>query len=179
MGAAGRGICEHFGVDPNEGDLWMGTISKALGSLGGYLAGRRILMQYLKYTTPSFVFATGLSPANAAAALAAVRLLQEEPERVTRLRDRSRLFLNLAKDSGLNTGNAQGTPVVPIILGDSMRCVRVGAELLRRGIDAQPILYPAVPDSQSRLRFFITAEHSEEEICRTVQSLVECLAATE
>jgi 8-amino-7-oxononanoate synthase len=179
MGSTGRGICEHFGVDPNEGDLWMGTISKALGSLGGYLAGRHVLIQYLKYTTPSFVFATGLSPANTAAALAAVQLLQEEPERVTRLRDRSRLFLNLAKDSGLNTGNSQDTPVIPVILGDSMRCVRVGAELLRRGVDAQPILYPAVPDSQSRLRFFITAEHSEEDICRTVQLLLECLAATE
>ena len=71
MGPGGRGICEHFGVDPREGDIWMGTISKALGSLGGYIAGPEILVQYLKYTTPSFVFATGLSPANTAAALAA------------------------------------------------------------------------------------------------------------
>ena len=87
-GATGRGICEHYGVDPADGDLWMGTISKALGSAGGYLAGRDILIQYLKYTTPAFVFATGLSPANAAAALAALRLLQVEPDRVARLRDR-------------------------------------------------------------------------------------------
>ena len=80
MGRTGRGICEHFGVDPADGDLWMGTISKALGSCGGYLAGRAPLIQYLKYTTPSFVFATGLSPAAAAAALTSLRLLQQEPE---------------------------------------------------------------------------------------------------
>ncbi len=154
-----------------------GTISKALGSAGGYLAGRDILIQYLKYTTPAFVFATGVSPANAAAALAALRLLQAEPDRVARLRDRARLFLKLADDCGLNTGNSQDTPVIPIILGDSLRCIRVASALLDQGIDVQPILYPAVPESQSRLRFFITAEHTEEQICRTVQLLADCLAA--
>jgi 7-keto-8-aminopelargonate synthetase-like enzyme len=177
MGGTGRGICEHYGVDPADGDLWMGTISKALGSSGGYLAGRAPLVQYLKYTTPAFVFATALSPANAAAALAAVRLLQAEPERVTRLRDRARLFLSLANDCGLNTGDSGDTPVIPIILGDSMRCIHVASMLLRQGIDVQPILYPAVPESLSRLRFFITAEHSEEQICHTLQSLADCLAA--
>lgn len=177
MGHTGRGICEHYGVDPADGDLWMGTISKALGSTGGYLAGRGLLIQYLKYTTPSFVFATGLSPANAAAALTSLRVLQAEPDRVTRLRDRSRLLLNLARENGLNTGHSGDTPVIPIIVGDSARCVQLASDLLRRGIDVQPILYPAVPESLSRLRFFVTAEHSEEQIRRTVQVLAECLAA--
>jgi 8-amino-7-oxononanoate synthase len=176
LGATGRGIREHYGVDPCDGDLWMGTISKALGSHGGYLAGPEILVQYLKYTTPAFVFATALSPANAAAALTALRVLQAEPERVARLADRARLFLKLANDSGLNTGNSGDTPVIPIILGDSLRCVRVSSALLRQGIDVQPILYPAVAESQARLRFFITAEHTEEQICRTVQLLADCLA---
>jgi 7-keto-8-aminopelargonate synthetase-like enzyme len=176
LGATGRGICEHYGVDPAEGDLWMGTISKALGSAGGYIAGRELLIQYLKYTTPAFVFATGLSPANAAAALTALHRLQAEPERVARLRDRSQLFLKLAEDCGLNTGNNQETPVIPIIVGDSMRCIQVASALLRQGVDVQPILYPAVPESLSRLRFFLTAEHTEEQICRTVQLLADCLA---
>jgi hypothetical protein len=109
-------------------------------------------------------------------ALAAIGLLQAEPQRVARLRDRSRLFLKLAKDAGLNTGNSHDTPVIPVILGDSLRCVRVASALLRQGIDVQPILYPAVPESQSRLRFFVTAEHSEEQLRRTVQSLTDCLA---
>lgn len=177
MGATGRGLCEHFGVDPAQGDLWMGTISKALGSGGGYLAGRKALVQYLKYTTPAFVFATAVSPANAAAALEAIRLLREEPQRVDQLRQRAQLFLKLADDSGFETGNSGGTPVIPVILGDSARCMRVAAALLHQGIDAQPILYPAVPEKKSRIRFFITAEHTEEQIVHTLQTLADCLAA--
>ena len=178
LGKTGRGLCEHFGVDPSEGDLWMGTISKALASGGGYLAGREKLIRYLQYTTPSFVFATACSPPNAAAALTALRVLREEPERVERLRDRSRLFLKLARDCGLDTGNSQDTPIVPIILGNSMRCMQVSHELLCRGINAQPILYPAVRESAARVRFFITADHTEEQIVRTVETLAECLTAT-
>ena len=85
------------------------------------------------------------------------------------------MFLKLADDSGLNTGNSNDTPVIPIILGDSLRCIRVASALHDQGIDVQPILYPAVPESQSRLRFFITAEHTEEQICRTVELLAELL----
>ncbi len=176
MGEHGRGICEHFGVDPADGDFWMGTISKALGSGGGYIAGRTPLIQYLKYTTPAFVFATACSPPNAAAALASIRLLKQEPERVARLHDRAALFAKLATDAGLNIGNSCHTPVIPVILGDSMKCVRISHALLRHGIDAQPILYPAVPEKASRIRFFITANHTEEQICRTVQVLTNCLA---
>jgi 7-keto-8-aminopelargonate synthetase-like enzyme len=177
MGPSGRGLCDHFGVDPGDGDLWMGTISKALGSGGGYLAGREVLIHYLKYTTPAFVFATAISPANAAAAREAIRLIREEPDRVARLRERSQSFLKLAVDSGLDTGGSRGTPVIPIILGDSRRCIQVVAKLFLKGIDAQPILYPAVPESKARIRFFLTAEHTEEQICRTVQVLADCIAA--
>jgi 8-amino-7-oxononanoate synthase len=177
MGATGRGICEHFGLTPDVGDLWMGTISKALGSSGGYIAGRRILIEYLKYTTPSFVFSTATPPASAGAALAAIRLLREERERVACLRERARLFLKLVQDCGLDTGNSGETPIVPVILGDSRLCIHVSHELLRQGVNAQPILYPAVPESAARVRFFITAEHSEEQICRTVQVLAECVAS--
>ncbi|MHB0957042.1 MAG: aminotransferase class I/II-fold pyridoxal phosphate-dependent enzyme [Pirellulaceae bacterium] len=177
MGATGRGICEHFGIDPNEGDLWMGTISKALGSGGGYMAGRRTLIEYLKYTTPSFVFSTASPPAAAAAALAALRMIHEQPEHVTRLRKRSGLFLKLAHERGLNTGPSSGTPIIPIILGDSRRCLQVSHELLLQGINAQPILYPAVPECAARIRFFITADHTEAQIARTIHILAECLAA--
>ncbi len=176
MGATGRGMCEHFGADPADGDIWMGTVSKALASGGGYLAGRKELIEYLKYTMPSFVFATGISPANAAATLASLRLLQEEPQRVIRLQDRARLFLELARQSGLNTGGSGDTPIIPIILGDSIRCLKVSAALLAKGVNARPILYPAVPEPASRIRFFITADHTEEQIRRTVQLLTDCMA---
>jgi 8-amino-7-oxononanoate synthase len=178
MGATGRGICEHFGVDPGDGDLWMGTISKALASGGGYIAGRQTLIQYLKYTTPAIVFATASSPANAAAALAAIRCIRDEPQRIERLRENGQLFLKLAHDSGLNTGHSQDSPIIPIILGDSMRALDVSHQLLARGIDAQPILYPAVPEAAARVRFFITANHTDEQICRTVELLTESIAAS-
>jgi 8-amino-7-oxononanoate synthase len=177
MGATGRGICEHFNVDPGDGDLWMGTISKALGSGGGYVAGRASLIQYLKYTTPALVFATGVSPANAAAALTAVRLLEKNPSRVTLLRERAELFLRLAKESGLNTGNSKDTAVIPVILGDSMQCLQVSHALLQQGINALPILYPAVPENATRVRFFITANHTEDQIRRAVQLVTEAAAA--
>jgi len=177
MGKTGRGICEHFGVSPADGDLWMGTISKALGSGGGYIAGREILIQYLKYTTPALVYATASSPANAAAALTALRCIQQEPQRVEKLRQNARLFLKLADDCGLDTGNSHDTPIIPIIVGSSAGCLAISQHLLEQGIDAQPILYPAVPEAAARIRFFITADHTDEQITRTVEVLAQCVSA--
>ncbi len=178
MGSGGRGICDFFGVDPSDGDLWMGTISKALGAGGGYLAGRDRLIRYLGYTTPAFVFSTACSPPNAAAALEGLRVIQREPWRVTRLRERSELFLKLANDCNLDTGTSSDTPVIPIILGSSSRAILVSQMLLERGINARPILYPAVRESAARVRFFLTAEHTEEQIVRTVETLAAVVAAT-
>ena len=173
MGPGGRGICDHFGVDPSEGDLWMGTISKALGAGGGYLAGNERLIRYLGYTTPAFVFSTACSPPNVAAALEGLKVIQREPWRVTRLRERSELFLKLAADCDLDTGSSGDTPVIPVIVGGSNRAILVSQLLLERGINAQPILYPAVRESAARVRFFLTAEHSEDQIVRTVEALAE------
>jgi 8-amino-7-oxononanoate synthase len=177
MGRRGRGICEHFGVDPAAGDLWMGTISKALGSGGGYLAGSRRLVDYLGLTTPAFVFSTACSPPNAAAALEAVRVLRREPWRVEQLRERSSLFLKLAEDAGLDTGDSGDTPVIPVILGSSQRALAVSQALLDRGINARPILYPAVRESAARVRFFVTSEHSEEQIVAAVEAVADLAAA--
>jgi 8-amino-7-oxononanoate synthase len=176
MGPYGKGICDFFGVDPSEGDLWMGTISKALGAGGGYLAGGDRLIRYLGYTTPAFVFSTACSPPNAAAALEGLRVIQREPWRVTRLRERSELFLKLAADAGLDTGTSCDTPVIPVIVGSSTLAIQVSQERLERGINAQPILYPAVRESAARVRFFLTAEHTEDQIVRTVETLADVMA---
>lgn len=178
MGPGGRGICEFYGADPADGDLWMGTISKALGAGGGYLAGNERLIRYLGYTTPAFVFSTACSPPNAAAALEGLRVIRREPWRVTRLRERSELFLKLAHDSGLDTGASGDTPVIPIILGSSTRAIRVSQMLLERGINARPILYPAVRESAARVRFFLTAEHTEDQIVQAVETLAEVVHLT-
>jgi len=173
MGHTGHGIAEHFGVAPQGVDLWMGTLSKSFGSCGGYIAGCRELVEYLKYTSPGFVYSVGIPPANAAAALAALRVLQQEPERVSQLQARSRLFLELARAQRLNTGLSNNTPIVPVIIGNSLNALRLSRRLFERGINVQPILYPAVEEQAARLRFFISCCHSEEQIRQTVDATAE------
>jgi len=173
LGPRGFGTADRFGVDPNGVDIWMGTLSKSLASCGGYIAGKKNLIDYLKLAAPGFVFSVGMAPASAAAALAALELLQSEPERVRRLNDRAALFLQLARQSGLDVGSSIGASIVPIITGSSIRAGRLAQAMFRRGINVQPILYPAVPERAARLRFFLTAAHTEEQIRDTVQVLVE------
>ena len=173
LGATGRGIGEHFGVPAADVDIWMGTLSKSFGSCGGYIAGSKALVTYIKYTAPGFVFSVGLSPPNAAASLASVHLLTSKPARVARLQERSRLFLDLANEGGLNTGMSKDSPVIPVILGNSMHCLQLSKSLYERGINVQPILHPAVEESAARLRFFITSLHTEAQIRFTVKAIVE------
>ena len=176
MGLHGRGMSEFAQVNPVDVDFWMGTLSKGLGSTGGYIAGSSALIDYLKYTAPAFVFSGGIGPGSSAAAMAAIKLLEEDPERVATLQKRSALFLNLARQHGLNTGTAEGTPIIPVILGNSMHCLELSHRMRKRGINVQPILYPAVEETASRLRFFITAKHTEDQIRRAVTAAAEELA---
>lgn len=176
MGQGGHGICEHFGVDPHEIDLLMGTLSKSFGSCGGYIAGCKEVVKYLKYTAPGFVFSVGISPPNAAAALAAIRKVERDPERVHQIQSRSRLFLQMAKDHRLDTGMSNNTPVVPVIIGNSIKALLLSRNLFKRGINVQPILHPAVEEKAARLRFFITARHTDEQIAHTLQAVDEELS---
>ncbi|MFF3320697.1 aminotransferase class I/II-fold pyridoxal phosphate-dependent enzyme [Streptomyces sp. NPDC002889] len=171
IGANGRGIGEHFGTDPSEVELWSGTLSKALASCGGYVAASRTVVEYLKYTLPGFVFSAGMTPANTAASLAALRLLRSRPQRVRRLRENAALFLDLARRAGINTGNSHDTPIVPCVTGDSAKALQLAEALFTRGISVNPILYPAVPEEEARLRFFITCDHTPEQIRHTVSAL--------
>ena len=176
LGATGRGIGEHCGVDRRDVELWMGTLSKTLASCGGYIAGSAKLAQYLKYSNPGFVYSVGISPANAGAALAALRKLRARPDLVTTLRERSRKFLDLSRQRGVNTGFSEGTAVVPCIVGNSLDCLHLSQALAEHSINVQPILHPAVEEQQTRLRFFLTARHSEDQIRMTVNALADELA---
>lgn len=173
LGPKGAGIADYYGIDPAEGDLWMGTISKSLASCGGFISGRKPMIEYLRYTTPGFVFSAAISPAATAAALGALRVLKREPERVERLQANSALFLKLAKEAGLDTGLSVGTPIIPIIYGNSQLCMFVAQQLFDRGINVQPIIHPAVEEKAARLRFFMTAIHTEEQIRYTVKTIIE------
>ena len=177
VGATGRGIGEHVAVDRANVDLWMGTLSKSLASCGGYIAGSAALIDFLKYTTPGFIYSVGLSPANAAAALAALEILAREPERVAILQDRCRFFLERMRERGIDTGMSRDSAVVPCIVPSSLDCLRLAQALHARGINVQPILYPAVEENLARLRFFVTSGHSEADLVRTADAVRQELMA--
>jgi len=173
MGATGRGIAEHFGVAGDDVDIWMGTLSKTLASCGGYIAGSSALVEHLKFAAPGFLYSVGMAPSVAASALAALRLMREQPQRVVDLQARGRLFLELARGAGVDTGHSAGLSVVPAIIGTAIRAARLADALFLRGIDVQPILYPAVEEQAARLRFFLSSQHAEEDIRGAVAILAE------
>ncbi|MFE0008058.1 type I polyketide synthase [Streptomyces erythrochromogenes] len=172
-GATGRGVGEHFGIDRPAVDLWSGTLSKALAGCGGYVAASRPVVEYLRYTAPGFIYSAGMTPADTAACLASLRLLRDEPERVARLAENAALFVRLAREADVDTGDSHGTPVVPCIVGDSLKTLRLAEALFRRGVSVNPILHPAVPEEMARLRFFVTRDHTPGQIRHTVTALAQ------
>ncbi|MGO9951223.1 MAG: aminotransferase class I/II-fold pyridoxal phosphate-dependent enzyme [Dissulfurispiraceae bacterium] len=175
MGERGFGIREHFGINGDEIDIWMGTLSKALAGCGGYIAGEIALIEHLKFLAPGFLYSVGMSPPVAAASLAALQCLKAEPERVRMLQARGKFFLKQAASSGIDTGNSVGLAVIPAIVGSSIKATRLSAVLFEQGINVQPIIYPAVPEKTARLRFFISCEHTEAEIHDAVRATAAAL----
>jgi 7-keto-8-aminopelargonate synthetase-like enzyme len=164
LGKTGRGIFEMAGVDPKRVDIWFGTLSKTLVSCGGYVAGSRALVDYLKLAAPGMVYSVGLPAPAAVAALTAIGLMRREPERVERLQTNGQLFLRKAREAGLDVGTSWGYAVTPVILGDSLRTVLLAERLLNRGYNVFPIVPPGVPERSARLRFFISSEHTSDNI---------------
>lgn len=176
LGKTGRGIREHFGIEGKQVDIWMGTLSKSLAGCGGYVAGSKALVEPLKYFAPGFLYSVGMPPPVAAAALAALRVMLREPQRVHALQQRGQLFLKLAREAGIDTATSTGYAVVPAITGSSLKAARISNALFERGINAQPILYPAVPEKAARVRFFLSCTHTEEQIIHTIAVLRDELA---
>ncbi len=177
LGTTGRGIAEEQGVDPADVDIWMGTLSKALAAMGGYIAGSRPLIEILRDATPGFVFSVGLSPPVAAAAHAAIDIMQQEAWRLAKLRENGRAFLRGAKARDLDTGLSIGAAVVPIMIGSSPHAVILSERLLARGYNVVPAFFPGVAENQARLRFFLTSEHTPEQINAVLDVVAEELAA--
>lgn len=173
LGTTGRGIAEEQGVDPADVDIWMGTLSKALASTGGYVAGSRKLIELLKYTSPGFVYSVGGCPSVAAAASAAIEVMRREPWRLEKLRQNGRAFVAGAKARGLDIGLSIGASVVPIIVGNSPNAVILSHRLMARGYNVIPIIFPGVAENQSRLRFFITSRHTPEHIDGVLDAIAE------
>jgi 8-amino-7-oxononanoate synthase len=173
LGAGGRGLAEEQGVDPQDVDIWMGTLSKALASSGGYIAGSRELIELLKYTSPGLVYSVGLSPPVAAAARASIMVLQSEPWRVRTLRENGAHFLRGARARGLDVGQSIGASVIPIIIGNSPAAVAASQQLRNRGYNVVPIIFPGVAENQARLRFFVTANHAPCQIEGVLDALAD------
>jgi 8-amino-7-oxononanoate synthase len=179
LGETGKGIFEMANIDPKRVDIWLGTLSKSLVSCGGYVAGNRALIDYLKLTAPGMVYSVGLPAPSTVAALTALRLMQREPERVKRLQANGQRFLRKAREANLDVGTSWGYAVVPIILGDSLRTIMLADRLVKRGYNAFPIVPPGVPERSARLRFFISSEHTAEDIDGAVAATSEELAQLE
>ena len=147
--------------------------SKALAGCGGYIAGSYELVHTLKFRASGQVYSVGMSPPVAAAALAAIKLMNAEPERIARVRANGANFLRAAKARGLDTVTSEGYAIVPIMVGDIIKAGRITDRMLARGVNVLPIIYPAVPLKAARLRFFITSAHTDEQIQSTVQIAAE------
>jgi 8-amino-7-oxononanoate synthase len=173
MGTRGFGIAEHFGVDGREVDIWMGTLSKTLVGCGGYIAGPKDLVQYLKSMVGTFTYSVGMPPVIAVTAEKALDILHKEPARVAKLKDNSVYFAQEARRAGLDTGTSAATAVCPIMVGDSIRAVALTQRLFERGVNVLPVLYPAVPANSARLRFFLTAMHSHDDIQQAISVTAE------
>ncbi|QZA81257.1 aminotransferase class I/II-fold pyridoxal phosphate-dependent enzyme [Deefgea piscis] len=171
MGPTGMGIREHFGIAGQDVDIWMGTLSKTLSACGGYIAGEAALIEHLKFLAPGFLYSVGMPAPVAAAALAALNCMQQENQRVQTLQARGQYFLTQAKQRGIDTGHSAGLAIIPAIVGSSLKAARLSAALFAQGMNVQPILYPAVPEKAARLRFFISCEHSEQQIDATLDAL--------
>ncbi|WP_447752580.1 aminotransferase class I/II-fold pyridoxal phosphate-dependent enzyme [Pseudomonas nicosulfuronedens] len=178
VGATGRGVCEHFGVLPAQIDLMMGTLSKSFASCGGFLAGRRDLIDLLRHFCPGLLlYSTGISPANTAAALAALRLMRTEPQRVTRLQDNARYFREQAIARGMDCRTAvPGVPIVPLMI-DNDGALKLMSQLYENGVVAHAVMHPVVPRNAARLRCFISADHEPGQIEQTLDLIGRHLGA--
>jgi len=168
VGETGRGVCEAAGLPVDSIDVYMGTLSKTLASAGGYIAGDRGLIEYMRFLCPGLIFSVGLAPADTGAALAALEILEREPHRPKRLRDRARFFRKVARENGLNVGGDEESPVASLIVGDDKMAMMLSHNLLEYGVEVQPIVRPAVSATTARLRFFLTSNHTEEQILHAV-----------
>ncbi len=162
FGKNGRGTIDHFGMHGRV-DVQVGTLSKAIGALGGYVAGTRNLIEFLYHRARPFLFSTSHPPAVAAACIAAIDVLMEEPEIIDRLWDNTRFFKDGLEQLGFDTG-ASESPITPVIAGDSARAMALSDRLFEEGVFAQGIAFPTVAKDKARVRTIVTATHTREDL---------------
>jgi len=174
LGRAGRGTIDHFGMHGRV-DIQVGTLSKAIGALGGYVCGTRDLIDFLYHRARPFLFSTSHPPSVAATCIAAFDVLQDEPERIENLWKNTRFWkkelATLGYDIGGKTTPASETPITPIIIGDGARAMEFSRELFKEGVLGTGIAFPTVPEGKARVRTIMTATHTKEELEKALEVL--------
>jgi 8-amino-7-oxononanoate synthase len=172
MGKNGRGTCEHFGVE-DDIDIVMGTFSKSVASLGGFVAGDAKIISYIKHFARSLIFSASITPASVATALATVDIIQTDPERRERLWNITKKMKSGFQSMGYDTGPTE-TPIIPAIIGSDEMAFMLWRLLREDGIFANPVIYPAVPKDQALIRTSYSATHTDEELDTVLASFEKC-----
>jgi glycine C-acetyltransferase len=174
LGRNGRGSIDHFGMH-GKVDVQVGTLSKAIGALGGYVCGSRDLIDYLYHRARPFLFSTSHPPSVAATCIKAFEILETEPERIERLWTNTRYFQGELKRSGFNVGGvttpATETPITPIIIGEGRKTMDFSRALFEEGVMGTGIAFPTVAEGKARIRLILTSEHTKAQLDRALETL--------
>jgi glycine C-acetyltransferase len=169
LGPGGKGTAAHFGVAPERVDIQVGTLSKAIGVMGGFIAGPKVLIEWLVNRGRPFLFSTSAPPAVAASCIAALDVIRDEPERIERLWSNTRLFKAGLHDLGFDTG-ASETPITPVIAGEEHVAQDLARTLFEEGVFTPAIVFPTVPKGTSRVRTIVTADHTQDDLGEALQT---------
>ncbi len=169
LGKNGRGTADHFGLT-DDVDMIMGTFSKSLASIGGFVASDNDTINFLKHNARSLIFSASIAPANAASVIAALDLIQQEPERLDKLWENTHYAMKLLNEAGFDTGHTQ-TPIIPIMIRDDYKTFQLTKLLLDEGVFVNPVVSPAVPSTSSLIRYSLMATHNKEQIAESVEKI--------
>ena len=175
LGDHGRGTCNHFGVTKDV-DLIMGTFSKSLAAIGGFIAGDASIINYLRHNSRSYIFSASNTPAATAAARAALQIMKTEPERIAHLWDITNYALSRFRELGFEIGNT-ATPIIPLYVRDMEKTFMVTKMLFDEGVFVNPVIPPACSPEDTLVRFALMATHTKEQIDIAIEKIVKCFKA--
>ncbi len=178
LGKHGRGTAEHFNLE-DEVDIYMGTFSKSLASLGGYMAGKKVVVDYVRHNSRPFIFSASITPASVACARKSLEILKNNPSRVQDLRDISGYMRQNLKNRGVKIVEIDNTPIIPIYVYEDEKAFMACKLLLERGVYVNPVVTPATPPGQALLRTSYTATHTKEQMDKAADAIAEVLKILE
>ena len=175
LGKNGSGTASHFGLT-DKVDLIMGTFSKSFASLGGFIAGDKEVINFIKHNSRSLIFSASMTPSSAAAVLASIEIMETEPERIKHLWDITALALNGFKSAGFDTGKSE-TPIIPLFIRDDVKALQLTQNLLAEGVFVNPVVSPGVPKEDSLIRYSLMATHTQEQVEISIKKITKAAKA--